>query len=768
MQPCQSERQATGPVTAFSLTRIVSDLICALAVLALLTVCPTAADAAIGLSGDIDPIYAGADPWELGNDDLKVGNSSTGTLLINNSSVVNDRSGYLGYDTGSSGTANVTGTGSAWNNTEDLYIGREGTGLLNIENGGTVDVTQHTVVGQYPIGTGTIHFNNGTLNTGGLLASPINLLGTGTINTAGLVSDVNLVFDAGTGYQSQITLNSLPGQNVTINIDASGLADTILLGAGLEDTGTLSIADGLAMSSAYGILGYYAGSNGTANVTGAGTAWNNAEDLHVGSSGTGTLNITNGATVSNYYGFLGAGSGSDSIGTANVTGAGSAWNSNEGLFVGLSGTGTVNITNGGTVSSSNGLLGNSTDSTGTVTVTGTGSIWNSTSELTIGSSGTGTLNITNGGTVNSFAGFLGADDGANGTVTVTGAGSTWNNSSNLVIGSPGTGTLNILNSGTVSNTNGFLGQIAGSIGTVTVSGAGSVWNNSEAMYVGLYGTGTLSIENGGTVSVGSGMKLGNIEGASGTVNLSDGMLDLNGTSLTRGSGSATFNFNGGTLKDAVTIDLGQPFVQNGGTLAPGGATGVTSIIGDYTFNEGTVEIELGGTTPGTEFDRIEVSGFATLLGDLEVTLINGFTPLSGDSFGFLFANGGYDAAFSSISLPDITGLGLDWQLNPGGATLFLEVISTALAGDLDGDGFVGITDLNIVLGVWNQNVTPGDLLAGDPSGDGFVGIEDLNFLLSNWNAGTPPTGTANIPEPGAIVLLAISSLSLVGRYRGQR
>ncbi len=60
-----------------------------------------------------------------------------------------------------------------------------------------------------------------------------------------------------------------------------------------------------------------------------------------------------------------------------------------------------------------------------------------------------------------------------------------------------------------------------------------------------------------------------------------------------------------------------------------------------------------------------------------------------------------------------------------------------IPGDLNDDGFVGIEDINIVLGNWNQTVTPpGDLLQGDPSGDGYVGIEDLNVVLPNWNAGT--------------------------------
>jgi hypothetical protein len=88
------------------------------------------------------------------------------------------------------------------------------------------------------------------------------------------------------------------------------------------------------------------------------------------------------------------------------------------------------------------------------------------------------------------------------------------------------------------------------------------------------------------------------------------------------------------------------------------------------------------------------------------------------------------------------------------------ILNTGILGDLDGDGFVGIADLNIVLGSWNQNVPPADP-AADPTLDGFVGIADLNFVLGNWNSGTPVAANANIPEPGCVALLMAGGLVLL-------
>ena len=668
------------------------------------------AHATVTTTGDTNPFNTTSDdPWDLGGGSLVVGEFGMGMLDIEGGGVVNNGDGSLGFFSGSTGTATVTGAGSQWNNNNDLRVGESGTGMLDIEDGGVV--SNHF---------GVIGFDSGSF---------------GTVTVTGAGSQWN--------------------NSRELHVGDFGI-------------GMLNVEDGGVVSSQrFGVIGTGVGSTGTATVTGMGSQWNNFGDLVVGRDGTGTLDIEDGGVVSSHFDVIGTEVGS--TGTATVTGMGSQWNNFGDLVVGRDGTGTLDIEDGGVVSSrSFSSIGKA--GTGTVTVTGAGSQWNSRNDLRVGVQGTGTLNIEDGGVVNSRSGRIagtsitiagtGLVPDPTGTVTVTGAGSQWNNSEDLTVGfggggDPVTGALNIEDGGVVSNTNGFIGDL--NVGTVTVTGAGSQWNNSNDLFIGRGSRGIVH-QMGGTVTIGGDLTLGN-SGVGSAYNLSDGVLDLTSGGLIAGNGGAAFNFTGGTLKDAATIDLGQTFVQSGGTLAPGSSTGTTTILGGYTLgSSGTLAIELGGTTQGTGFDFVDVVGDLDLAGILDVSLIDGFDPIFGDRFDILDWDT-LTGTFDTVVLPTLTD-GLTWNLDDLYLTGELAVL---LQGDVNGDGEVDILDF-VILG--DNFGRMGELIVGDGDLNGDDAVDILDFVILGDHFGNTSTaGIASVPEPGSLALLGLGGLALIRRRR---
>ena len=274
--------------------------------------------------------------------------SSTGSLEVKNGGqVVNAVRGILGYDESASGTATVTGAGSQWSN-YDLRVGQNAAGELTVSNGGTVYALNHIHIGQSSYGSGTvtvtgsgssmetdgrimvgnsgvgvlnindsatvtaldtyvdedqsgtssgtINFSNGALNTNTLFADVnSDLTGTGTVNANGLVANVALTFSNPSDLTDTLAVGV--GGNVTLNLDA-GAAIPYAMGAGYNGTGSLTLSNGVELTSNDGQIAYQSTATGTATVTGSGTIWNLEDDLVVGRYGAATLEIDAGGRVS--------------------------------------------------------------------------------------------------------------------------------------------------------------------------------------------------------------------------------------------------------------------------------------------------------------------------------------------------------------------------------------------------------------------------------------------------------------------------------------
>ena len=284
---------------------------------------------------------------------------------------------------------------------------------------------------------------------GELIAASNDLIGHGTITVSkGGILDADFLFDTGHGTMQSLAFGS--GGTLSFNLNGG------VLGVGHKGRGSLTIVEGVNVTSSNGSLAFSAGSTGTGLVSGVGSKWTNTSALYVGSAGSGTLTINAGGQVSDVAGYLANAAGS--MGSVIVTGAGSKWTNTGTLFVGREGSGTLTIEAGGQVSNALGRMALLAGSTGSATVTGPGSKWTNSSELFVGTAGNGVLTVEAGGQVSNTGGYVGYNSSSTSTVrTVTGAGSKWTNSGALNVGDSGAGSLVIENGGQVSNTYGYLG-----------------------------------------------------------------------------------------------------------------------------------------------------------------------------------------------------------------------------------------------------------------------------------------------------------------------
>src|SRR6185436_5858822 len=156
---------------------------------------------------------------------------------------------------------------------------------------------------------------------------------------------------------------------------------------------SLTISDGGHVTNTQGVT------SGTVNVSGAGSVWDQSSALTMNG---GSLTIANGGVVN-------AASSLIDFGSVTISGPGSTWLNNGNIEVGVTGGGSVIISDGAHLSNSSAQLGTRLTGTGSVRVIGPGSPWTNSGDVIVGSGSSSTIGavvLSQGGAVSVDGGLL--------------------------------------------------------------------------------------------------------------------------------------------------------------------------------------------------------------------------------------------------------------------------------------------------------------------------------------------------------------------------
>jgi fibronectin-binding autotransporter adhesin len=430
-----------------------------------------------------------------------------------------------------------------------------------------------------------------------------------------------------------------------------------------------------------------------------------ASSTSVGFSSPGELTISNGGILRGPAASYSAHVGNRSVGTATITGAGSRWYDMRRLRVGWADTGTLHILDGGEASTRDALLGGWNGGNGEVNVSNPGSRLLVSNLLSLGDqfNARGVLNITDGGSVSSTYASVGRSTQQDNRVSISGASSNWTvTSSAMQVGGAGWGTLTLTDGGTLTSASrvdlAFRDAARGTINFGAAAGDPAlapghltsdeirfgegngliVFNHTDggfALASDITGSGSLEVRAGTTILSGA-------NSYTGETRMMGGTLRAGGAGVL--SSGSRYSFTGGVL------DLNG---HNASAAALTGASGSITLGGaSFTLNQSTAT-SFGGAITGAGQLHFAGSGSLTLsgansFGTARVT--NGV--LRAGSSGAFATKGAYivdggvlDLNSFSLTMGSLTGSGGTVSLGSAGLTID-QSTATSFGGAITGAG----------------------------------------------------------------------------------
>jgi autotransporter-associated beta strand protein/T5SS/PEP-CTERM-associated repeat protein len=447
--------------------------------------------------------------------------------------------------------------------------------------------------------SGITKFGNGTLT----LSANNTFNGTTTVRSGTLRYGVGGRFEDPWGADSNVVVGASTGETATFEVSGGYFRGyDFVVGDASSTNATIQIDSGELISNHNVFIANNSTATASLAITGGSVGW--VYGLGVGYFGTGVLNI----------------SGGNLTGDAGASPAGQF---RVGWYSGSNGT--LNMS-GGNLTASDSYIGEAGGSRGQANITG--GLWTTSGNLSVGVLGNATLGISGTGRV--VVGGTLARNATRGVISLQPGGT-------LQIGSGGAnGTLatDLSNNGTLifdsSGTRIHSNLVSGS-GALMKNGTGSLTLSANNTYTGA------TLVNAGTLFV-----TGNLSSAAAPVNVAEGAV-LGGS---------------GSIGRVTTIN---------GTLAPGNnsaASGVLAFTGNVTLRpNATTSIGLNGTTRGSDYDGVNISGTLTGGGNLSFHFSGNFLA-AGQNFTIFNATQSI-AGFASVQFTGSYGSG-NFTSNGGG------------------------------------------------------------------------------------------------------